>query len=125
LSDTILRMQRSQVIRLPREKWEEHLSQLPRHAKTRLDFMSEAHHRVRDLVVRELPRLGRPIQPGFIAQRLELSLARVQALLDDLEENLFFLVRNNQGAVCWAFPMTVERTPHRLAFSTGERLFGA
>jgi hypothetical protein len=49
----------------------------------------------------------------------------VQAILEELERNLLFLVRGESGAVAWAFPVTVEPTPHRLNFSTGERLFGA
>ena len=36
-----------------------------------LDFMSEDHHRVRDFVVTELPRAGKPLSPETIAQELE------------------------------------------------------
>jgi hypothetical protein len=50
---------------------------------------------------------------------------RVVAVLDDLERHLFFVVRDAAGAVAWAFPVTVARTPHRLRFSTGERVGGA
>jgi len=49
----------------------------------------------------------------------------VKVILDDLESKLFFLVRNGQDAVAWAYPVTAEPTPHRLNFSTGERLYGA
>jgi hypothetical protein len=87
--------------------------------------MSEAHHLVRNFVVRELPRKSQPIPPDFISQRLGLPLPRVNTLLDELEKNLFFLFRNSQGAVSWAYPVTVEKTPHELVFSTGERLYGA
>lgn len=87
--------------------------------------MTEEHHRVRYFVVRELPRVGEPLLPEFIAQNLNLPLARVNAILAELEKHLFFLVRNGQGAVSWAFPVTVESTPHELTFSTGERLYGA
>ena len=87
--------------------------------------MTGEHHRVRYFVVRELPRAGEPLQAQFIAESLNLSLARVNAILDELEKHLFFLVRNGQGAVSWAFPVTVESTPHELTFSTGERLYGA
>jgi len=87
--------------------------------------MSEKHHLVRYYVVRELPRTGKPIQPESISQDLKLPLAQVGTILDELERNLFFLVRNGQGAVSWAYPVTVDRTPHELTFSTGERLYGA
>jgi hypothetical protein len=46
-------------------------------------------------------------------------------LLDDLERSLFFLVRDHRGNVSWAFPVSSDRTPHRLRFSTGERIFAA
>ncbi len=88
------------------------------------DFMTPAHHAVRNFVVRELPRnQGRPLDPVQIARSLHLP--DVPALLDDLEKHLFFLVRNRSGQVSWAFPVTSDRTPHRLRFGTGERIFGA
>ncbi len=49
----------------------------------------------------------------------------VVQLLDDLEKHLFFLVRNAAGNVSWAFPVSSDRTPHRLRLSTGERIFAA
>ena len=125
MSDTILLGKGSQIIEIPRKEWEEQLSRFLQHSETRLDFMSEAHHWVRNFVVRELPRTGQPIQPDFISQNLELPLAQVNALLYELEKKLFFLVRNSQGAVSWAYPVTVEKTPHELVFSTGERLYAA
>jgi hypothetical protein len=125
LSDTILLGQGRQITAIPRQAWEEQLSQLRQHSGTRLGFMSEAHHLVRNFVVRELPRKSQPIPPDFISQRLGLPLPRVNTLLDELEKNLFFLFRNSQGAVSWAYPVTVEKTPHELVFSTGERLYGA
>jgi hypothetical protein len=36
-----------------------------------------------------------------------------------------FLFRNEHGAVEWAYPVTAARTPHRVAFSTGERINAA
>ncbi len=91
----------------------------------RLAFMTPQHHRVRDFVVRELPRRVAAIPPADIAARLRMTAARVARILDDLERNLFFLVRDRRGAVEWAFPVTVARTPHRLEFSSGERGYGA
>ena len=55
----------------------------------------------------------------------EISTPEYKNALAELERRLFFLVRNEEGAVSWAFPVTVDKTPHRLTFSTGERLHGA
>ena len=125
MSETVLLGQGRQIVELPRKTWEGHLSQAPQHSETRLGFMSEEHHLVRYFVVRELPSIGKPMQTEFISQSLKLPVVRVNTILDELEKNLFFLVRNSQGAVIWAYPVTVEKTPHELSFSTGERLYGA
>jgi hypothetical protein len=91
-----------------------------------LAFMTPHHHAVRNFVVRELPRNGgRPLRREQIAKALQLNAERATALLDDLEKHLFFLVHNGLGEVSWAFPVTTDRTPHRLRFSTGERIFAA
>jgi hypothetical protein len=65
------------------------------------------------------------MRPEFISQKLKLPLARINAILEELERNLFFLVRNEQGAVSWAYPVTVDHTPHHLTFTTGEQLYAA
>jgi hypothetical protein len=98
---------------------------LPARMAFRLAFMSQEHHAVRDFVVRELPRQDRPLSPIQIAQVIGLTPQRVSAILTELERNLFFLVRNADGNVSWAFPVTTSQTPHRLTFSTGEKIFGA
>ena len=87
--------------------------------------MTDAHHRVRYFVVRELVNRAKPIEPALISEALGLPLQHVQVILEELERKLFFLVRDEQGAVAWAYPVTVEPTPHRLTFNTGERLYGA
>jgi len=87
--------------------------------------MTEAHHQIRYLVVKEMVHRQKPIEPEFVSEKLNLPLERVNLILEELERKLFFLVRNEQGAVAWAYPVTVEPTPHRLNFSSGERLYGA
>ncbi len=125
MSENILLGQGRKLTTIPRKSWEDHLSQVPDHSKTRLGFMSADHHRVRYFVVRELPVVGEPLTPAFISNKLKLPIQRVTAVLEELEQNLFFLVRDNQGAAKWAFPVTTEQTPHTLAFNSGERLYGA
>jgi hypothetical protein len=90
-----------------------------------LAFMSIAHHRVRDYVVLELPRCGKPLTPERIAQELQLPQSQVVEILDELEKHKTFLFRNPQGAVTWAYPVTVDPTPHRVRFSSGEQVYAA
>ena len=125
MNETILVGRDRQISEIPRATWEEHLAQAPHHTRSRLSFMSEEHHQIRYFVVKELPNRGEPLEPEVISQSLQLPLVRVRAILNELEQKLFFLVRNAQGAVSWAYPVTAEPTPHRLTFSTNERLYGA
>lgn len=86
-----------------------------------LGFMTDEHRRIRNFVVTELPRAGVPLPPEVIARALSLSLDQLIPILDDLEKHMTFLFRDEQGAVEWAYPVTVADTPHRVTFSTGER----
>lgn len=123
--ETILLGRGREMTTMPREDWERELAGVPESMEKRLAFMSEDHHRVRYFVVGELPRRAEPILPEAIAFELDLPLARVTAILDELEKNLFFLTRNENGSVSWAYPLTVERTPHHLSFDSGELLYAA
>ena len=125
MSETILLGRGHQMKSIPREMWETHLSQIPQHGHDRLGFMTKEHHQVRYFVVKELPRVGKPLEPGYIAQVLDLPVGRVNYILDDLEKQLTFLVRNEAGAVSWAYPVTVDLTPHKITFKSGEQLYGA
>jgi hypothetical protein len=88
-------------------------------------FMSDAHRRVHHFVVRELPLHGQPLTPEEVAAGCALSRDRVVDVLDDLERRMTFLVRDDRGAVTWAYPVTVDETPHHVTFETGERLDAA
>lgn len=125
MNETILLGRGLEITKIPRSFLNKHLEQAPEHGRRRLAFMSEDHHRVRYFVVRELPRFGRPITVQEIADDLSLTIEKVEAILAELEANLFFLVRNQHGAVHWAFPVTVEPTAHKITFSNGEKLYGA
>lgn len=96
-----------------------------RKAKRALGGLDDEHRRVHDFVVRELPRLAAPMPPEYIADGLEMEEPRVSGILDELERRLLFVFRPGGREVVWAYPVTAEPTPHRLAFSSGERLWAA
>jgi hypothetical protein len=125
MEENILLGRNGQILEFPQADWKQHLAQIPEHSQDRLSFMTENHHQVRYFVVKELVNKGQPIRPEWISAMLDLPVEQVKVILDELESKLFFLVRNEQGAVAWAYPVTVEPTPHRLNFSTGEQLFAA
>jgi hypothetical protein len=125
MEETVLAGRGTGFERIPRAEWEAELASAPESIAARLEFMTPEHHLVRNFVVSELPRRGRPLPVREIAGALGLPIAHTRVLVEDLEGHRFFLVRGDTGAVAWAFPVTVEDTGHGLVFSTGERLWGA
>jgi hypothetical protein len=113
------------MIPIPAIIWQRQISGSVKKIDAGLGFMAEDHHQVRNFVVRELPHAGKPLSPESIGQKLNLSISRVNVILDELEKHLTFLFRNEQGAVAWAYPVTVEKTPHRVTFSSGEQGYAA
>ena len=114
-----------EMLEIPQATWKQSLEQALKHTQSRLNFMTHTHHQIRYFVVKELVVRQKPIEPELISEKLNIPISQVNILLDELERKLFFLVRNEQGAVVWAYPVTVETTPHQLSFSSGERLYGA
>ena len=113
------------MVRVPPILWEKQIEKARNRVKKATRFMSRDHRRVHHYVVRELPRIGRPIPAEKVAQELSLSTEHAVDILSDLEKHMTFLFRNEQGQVVWAYPVTVEITPHRITFASGERLFAA
>ena len=113
------------MLPVPSFLWHRQVRGRSQHIRARLAFMSEEHHLVREFAVRELPRTGEPMPAEFIAAELNLPPERVGGILDDLEKHMTFVCRNDEGAVEWAYPATVSKTPHEVTFSTGERLYSA
>ena len=113
------------MLRIPRPIWQQEIARGEQAAENSISFMTDDHHRVRDYVVREMPRKGKPISPEVIGQNLNMHPESVIPILGELEERLTFLYRNEHGAVTWAYPVTVEITPHRVRFSSGETIYAA
>jgi hypothetical protein len=125
MSEQILQGAAADIRSIPDNVFIEAMRNTPQRMSSRLAFMTPDHHLVRDFAVREIPRADQPLPPVLIAQSTGLALEKVTRILAELEQNLFFLVRDAAGNVNWAFPVTAERTPHQLTFSTGEKIFGA
>jgi len=45
------------------------------------------------------------------------------SIVDELEQHLTFLYRSSDHAVTWAYPVTIDETPHHARFSTGEEAY--
>lgn len=79
------------------------------------------HH----FIVRELPAKGEPLSLEFIAKGLGMPLDKVTVLVDELEQGKTFLYRRNSKRINWAYPVSVDDTPHHVTFSTGEQINAA
>ena len=110
---------------MPRALWQKQVTRNARQMDAGQAFMSPEHHLVHKYVVSEIPRAGKPLAPEVIARALNLPVARVVAILKELEEHKVFLFRNEAGAVNWAYPVTAEKTPHLLTLNTGEKVYAA
>jgi hypothetical protein len=113
------------MIPIPRAMWERRLVGQADSASGMLDFMSEEHHRVRNFVVTTLPEHGQPLSPEAIGEHLSLPVDKVNTILDELEEGMFFLYRMGGRSVVWAYPVTVDSTPHRVSYNSGEEGYAA
>lgn len=126
MGEVILIGRQAQIIEADAVQWRRQVAHSHHQHSTHLSFMTTDHHRVRNFAVVELPRNeGKPLSAQSISECLSIPLARVIAILDELQQRLLFLVQQPAGEVCWAFPITVAPTPHHLRFSSGERIYAA
>jgi len=155
------------MLSVPPSLWKKQIAREKKKHRAELAFMTDEHRAVHHFIVRELPKIGEPLSPEFVAEKLRicsttatgtvpritaavscrvdsglspeqgkpkinrkthplsLPLERVQAIFDDLEQHMTFICRNEEGMAVWAYPVTVEKTPHRLTFGTGEQINAA
>ncbi|MFN8372724.1 MAG: hypothetical protein U0694_07585 [Anaerolineae bacterium] len=113
------------LLPIPRFLWQQQVQQNAAQMAASLSFMSPEHHAVRNFVVREIPKVGKPLPPEYIAASLSLPLTQVVSILEELERHMTFLFRNEHGAVAWAYPVTADKTPHRVTLQTGEVVYAA
>lgn len=110
---------------IPRFIWQRMLANETEERSRQVSSLGVDYHRVRDIVVVEIPRVGRSLPAGTIASRLDMPLADVEQILDELEWRKTFLFRNQVGDVEWAYPVTSSPTPHRATFDSGEKTWAA
>jgi len=113
------------ILNVPSFLWKKQIFKAKKKFETELAFMSEEHRLVHHFVVKELTYVSKPLSPNFVANKLRLAVDRVNIILDDLEQHMTFIFRNSLKEVVWAYPVTVEKTPHHLTFHTEEQLYAA
>ena len=113
------------VLHVPPFIWQKQIEKGKKRFEKAYGKMPQDFRRVHHFVVRELPFVGKPLSEEFISGELGLPIDRVRSALDYLESRMTYLYRNKAGEVIWAYPVTVEQTPHKVVFNTGEELYAA
>ena len=113
------------IITMPPFLWQKQIAKGKRKYEKVHASLPEEYRLIHHFVVRELPYAGKPLSPELISDKLCLPADRVKTALDYLEKRMTFLYRNKTGEVVWAYPVTVEKTPHKITFNTGEQLYAA
>ena len=113
------------ILKVPPSHLEKRMEASRRRIQRELAFMTAEHRKVHHQIVRGLPGHGRPMTAEHIAAEAGLPLNQVRPILDDLDEHMTFICRNGHGEVVWAYPGTVEPTPHHVTLSSGEQVYAA
>ncbi|NNL43395.1 MAG: hypothetical protein HKO79_12970 [Desulfobacterales bacterium] len=113
------------IINVPPILWQKQIAQGKRKFEKVHGTLSEEKRLIHHFVVKQLPYSGNPLTPKIISHQLGFPVDRVKSALDDLEKRMTFLYRNVEGDVVWAYPVTVDQTPHKITFNTGEKLYAA
>ena len=113
------------IINIPPFLWKKEIAKGKRKFEEEYGALTEEKRVIHHFVVRELPNNGKPLSPELISDRLNLHMDQVKDALDYLEKRLTFLFRNENGEVTWAYPVTVEKTSHKITFDTGEKVYAA
>jgi hypothetical protein len=112
-------------IPIPSSIWRRMVTKNANDAEDNLKFMSADHHEVRDFVVKQIPKVDEPIPAAYIAESLDMRVEEAERIIDDLERGMTFLYRSRPEGVTWAYPVTIDGTPHRVTFNSGEQIFAA
>ncbi len=113
------------VLYVPPFIWKKQIEKGKKRFEREFGKMPEDFRHVHHFVVKELPCFGKPLPERIISKKLGLPSHRVRQATDYLEKRMTYLYRNESREVVWAYPVTVDKTPHKITFSTGEILYAA
>lgn len=113
------------LLNVPPNLWQKQIYRARKRVRRENSFMTKEHRLIHHTVVRELPETSMPLGPDYLAKATGVKENRVREILDELEKRMTFIWRNPEGSVVWAYPVTVEKTPHRVTFSSGQEAYAA
>ena len=113
------------VLNVPPFIWKKQIEKGKKRFEREYGKMPKDFRNVHHFVVKELPCFGKPLPESIVSKKLGLPIDRVRQAMDYLEKRMTYLFRNKDKEVIWAYPVTVDKTPHKITFSTGEKLYAA
>ena len=113
------------VLNVPPFIWKKQIEKGKKRFEREYGKMPKDYRDVHHFVVKELPCFGKPLPESIVSKKLGLPIDRVRQAMDYLEKRMTYLYRNKDREVIWAYPVTVDKTPHKITFSTGEKLYAA
>ncbi len=113
------------VINLPQVLIDSQMKKTAKRFEKRYGKMPDEVRKIHHFVVKNLATTGNPLGSRFMSEELDMAEGQVVKALDFLEKKLTYLYRNHACEVTWAYPVTVDKTPHKIEFSTGETLYAA
>ena len=93
--------------------------------KNKEQQFSHEKRSLQHFIVKELPNIGKSMSLAFLARALNMPRDKVQSIVEVLEKKKIFIYRYKSDSINWAYPITVDKTPHHVTFSTGEQVYAA
>jgi hypothetical protein len=94
-------------------------------AKANADSLSREERRVHHFMVMKMAVVKDPITTDLIAAELRMSEARVNQIVDKLENLKTFIYRDDGKGINWAYPFSLEDTGFKMTAASGEQSFAA
>ncbi len=125
MKEYVMVSRKGEIAEINLDEWKKMLVGASKFLTKYTRFMSDDHHLVRNYVVRELSKYTEPIKPEEVSEALNIPVDRVRTCLEDIHKAHAFLHLDKVGDVEWACPGTLADSPHKVTYSTGEKIHGA
>jgi hypothetical protein len=115
----------SHFLPIPQAIWHREVGKEARGCGQAYGALSSEQQRVRAHIVAALPRHPEGLSATTLSEQLDLPVDRLRGILNELNRGKFFVALDDTNTVTWAYPVTIDATPHQLTFKTGERMTAA
>ncbi len=94
-------------------------------ARKKVSRFSDLKRQIHHWVVKEIPGRKTPVLLPEIAEHFDQDITTIESIVQELEDEKTFLFRNRSEGINWAYPVTLDSTPHTVTFSSGETVNSA